>query len=85
VGEDGLPGERILHDGDDSQPAATAGAGEDVEGEHGPARGRRRPALVGSCQGFPDCPAMGVRARKGCLRPAADADAVTIERWGDLR
>jgi hypothetical protein len=31
VGEDGLHGERILHDGDDSQPAATAGAGEDVE------------------------------------------------------
>jgi hypothetical protein len=35
VGEDGLHGERILHDGDDSQPAATAGAGEDVEVEHG--------------------------------------------------
>ena len=26
VGEDGLHGERVLHDGDDSQPAATAGA-----------------------------------------------------------
>jgi hypothetical protein len=33
VGEDGLHGEGILHGGDDPQPAATARAGEDIEGE----------------------------------------------------
>jgi len=33
VGEDGLHGEGILPGGDDPQPAATARAGEDIEGE----------------------------------------------------
>jgi uncharacterized protein DUF4157/lysine-specific metallo-endopeptidase family protein len=35
VSEDGLDGEGVLHGGEDAQPAATAGAGEDVEVEHG--------------------------------------------------
>jgi hypothetical protein len=34
VGEDGLHRERILHGGDDLQPAATAGTGEYIEIEH---------------------------------------------------
>jgi hypothetical protein len=34
VGEDGLYREGILHGSDDSQPAATARAGEDIEVEH---------------------------------------------------
>jgi hypothetical protein len=33
VGEDRAPGDRILHGGDDPQPAATAGTGPDVEVE----------------------------------------------------
>jgi hypothetical protein len=32
--EDGPHDGRVLHDGDDAQPAATAGTGEDIEGEH---------------------------------------------------
>ena len=34
MGEDGLYSEGILHGGDDAQPAATAGTGEDIEVEH---------------------------------------------------
>jgi TRAP-type uncharacterized transport system substrate-binding protein len=33
VGEDGLHGEGVLDGGDDAQPAATAGTGEDAEVE----------------------------------------------------
>jgi hypothetical protein len=29
-----LSKDRVLHDGDDAQPAATARTGEDIEGEH---------------------------------------------------
>ena len=34
VGEDGLDGEGVLDAGDNAQPAATARASEDIEGEH---------------------------------------------------
>ena len=34
VGEDGPHDGRVLHGGDDPQPAATAGTGEDIEVEH---------------------------------------------------
>jgi hypothetical protein len=34
VGEDGAHDRGVLHGGDDAQPAATAGAGQDIEIEH---------------------------------------------------
>jgi hypothetical protein len=34
VGEDGLDGEGVLDGGDNTQPAATAGTSENIEGEH---------------------------------------------------
>jgi len=34
VGEDGQDGEGVLDAGDNAQPAATARASEDIEGEH---------------------------------------------------
>jgi hypothetical protein len=34
VGQEGPHDGRVLHDGDDAQPAATAGTGEDIEVEH---------------------------------------------------
>jgi len=33
VGEDGLHGERVLDGGEDAQPAATVGTGQDIEVE----------------------------------------------------
>jgi len=47
VGKDGLHGEGIVHGGDDAQPAATAGTGEDVEGEHAAHQGRPGPRARG--------------------------------------
>ena len=46
VGEDGLDGEGVLDGGDNTQPAATAGTSEDIEGEH--AVHQRRPG-PGAC------------------------------------
>ena len=34
MGKEGLHDGRVLHNRDDLQPAATAGTGEDIEGEH---------------------------------------------------
>ena len=45
VGEDGTHDRRVLHGGDDAQPAATAGAGQDIEIEH--AVHQRRPVQAG--------------------------------------
>ncbi len=39
LGEEGPHDGRVLHDGNDPQPAPTAGTGEDIEGEHGDADG----------------------------------------------
>src|SRR5206468_5173688 len=47
-GEDGLDGEGVLHGGDDAQPAATAGTGEDVEVEHAAQQGRPGPRVRGA-------------------------------------
>ena len=48
-GEDGLPGEGIpAHGGDDAPPAATAGTGEDVEGEHAAHQGSPGPRARGA-------------------------------------
>jgi hypothetical protein len=41
VGEDGPHDGRVLHDGDDAQPAATAGTGEDIEVEQSRTRAAR--------------------------------------------
>jgi hypothetical protein len=53
VGEDGLDGEGVLEAGDDAQPAATARASEDIEGEHavhqlGPGPGARGDGSAGA-------------------------------------
>jgi hypothetical protein len=48
VGEDGLYREGILHGSDDSQPAATAGAGEDIEVEHAAHQCGPRPRARGA-------------------------------------
>jgi hypothetical protein len=48
VGEDGLDGEGVLDGGDNTQPAATAGTSEDIEGEHAVHQRRPVQARVGT-------------------------------------
>ena len=48
VGEDGLHGARVLDGGEDAQPAATAGAGEDIEIEHAAHQGGPGPRAWGA-------------------------------------
>jgi len=43
-----VDGEGVLHGGDDAQPAATAGTGEDVEVEHAAQQGRPGPRARGA-------------------------------------
>src|SRR4029453_15767519 len=82
-GEDGLPGKRILHDGDDSPPAATAGAGEDVEGEHGAHQWgpgpRARGAGGGGAGAGLEVGRVGVRGRTA----VADGLAAPAGMWGE--
>jgi len=44
VGEDGVGHDRVLDGGEDAQAAATAGASENIESEHGASTGSRRPS-----------------------------------------
>jgi hypothetical protein len=48
VGKEGLHDGRVLHNCDDLQPAATAGTGEDIEGEHAVHQRRPGPRTPGS-------------------------------------
>jgi hypothetical protein len=47
VGEDGLAGEGVLDGGDNTQPAATAGTSEDIEGEDAGHQRRPGPGVRG--------------------------------------
>jgi len=48
VGENGLHGAGVLDGGEDTQPAVTAGAGEDIEGEHAAQQGSPGPRPRGA-------------------------------------
>jgi len=48
VGEEGPHDGRVLHDGDDPQPAPTAGTGEDIEGKHAVHQRRPGPRAPGA-------------------------------------
>ena len=48
MGEDGLHGARVLDGGEGAQPAATAGAGEDIEIEHAAHQGGPGPRAWGA-------------------------------------
>ena len=47
VGEDGAHDRRVLDGGDDAQPAATAGTGQDIESEHAVHQRRPGPGVGG--------------------------------------
>jgi hypothetical protein len=64
AGEDGPHDGRVLHDGDDAQPAATAGTGEDLEGERAAHQCGSMPRTRGRGVGL-DLGRVGVGGRAG--------------------
>jgi len=68
VGENGLYSEGIVHGGDDAQPAATAGTGEDIEVEHAAHQRSPRPRARGA----------------GAAGASVDLVRVQVELWATV-
>ena len=93
VGEDGLDGEGVLDGGDNTQPAATAGTNENIEGEHavhqrrpGPgARESTSTTIAGSASAWVERPRPSDSLSPGSRRPPAFCDPLDSHSLGGSR